>query len=68
MLLFSFYYQRQGILTKGGRLSTVALLIEVACFVKMVNNIFNIKWTQTKLVSTKRSIVLKPSLSGGQLY
>jgi len=38
----------QGILTEGkaqyswpgGRLSTVDLLIKVACFVKMVNNIF----------------------------
>jgi hypothetical protein len=29
--------------TKGGGLSTVDLLIKVACFVKDVNNIFNIK-------------------------
>jgi len=27
----------------GGRLSTVDLLIKVACFVKKVNNIFNVK-------------------------
>jgi hypothetical protein len=27
----------------GGRLSTVDLLIKVACFVKNVNNVFNIK-------------------------
>ncbi len=36
----------QGILTKGeggGRLSTIDLLIKVPCFVKEVNNIFNIK-------------------------
>jgi hypothetical protein len=31
----------QGILTEGGRLSTADLLIEVACFVTKVNNIFN---------------------------
>ncbi len=29
-----------GILTEGGRLSTVDLLIKVACFVKNVNYIF----------------------------
>jgi hypothetical protein len=35
----------QGILTwgGGGRLSTVDLLIKVACFVKEVNKIFNLK-------------------------
>ncbi len=40
-----------------GRLSTVDLPIKLACFVKKVNNIFNIKSNSTKLVST-----------GGQLY
>jgi hypothetical protein len=29
----------QGILTEGGRLSTVDLLVKVACFVKKENNI-----------------------------
>ncbi len=28
---------------RGGRISTVDLLIKVACFVKKVNNIFNVK-------------------------
>jgi hypothetical protein len=40
----------------GGRLSTVDQLIKVACFVKKVNNIFNIKRNWSKLVQ------------GGQLY
>jgi hypothetical protein len=35
--------QKQGILTEGEMLSTVDPLIKVACFVKKVNNIFNIK-------------------------
>jgi hypothetical protein len=39
----TYRYVIQGILTKGERLSTVDLLIKVACFVKEVNNIFNIK-------------------------
>jgi hypothetical protein len=35
---------RQGILTEAGRLSsTVDLLIKLACFVKKLNNIFNLK-------------------------
>jgi calcineurin-like phosphoesterase family protein len=37
-----YYKGRQGILTEGGRLSTVDLLIK-ACFVKKENNIFDIK-------------------------
>jgi hypothetical protein len=41
----------------GGRLSTVDLLVKVVCFVKNVNNIFNINGTdQNKLIQ------------GGQLY
>jgi hypothetical protein len=36
------YYLNQGILTVG-RISTVDLLIKSACFVKEVNNIFDIK-------------------------
>jgi hypothetical protein len=43
----------QGTLTEG-RLSTVDLLINVACFVMEVNNIFNIKSSRSKLVSTTR--------------
>jgi hypothetical protein len=33
----------QGILTKRGRLSTVRLLINIACFVKEKNNFLNVK-------------------------
>jgi len=33
----------QGILTEGERLSTVDLLVKVACFVKEVNNSFYVK-------------------------
>ncbi len=40
----------------GGRLSTVDLLIKVACFVKNVNNIFNIKEADLNLL-----------IQGGQL-
>jgi hypothetical protein len=42
---------------KGERLSTVALLIKVLVFVKYMNNICNLKWSRSKLVSTKRSTV-----------
>jgi len=45
------------------RLSTVYLLIKVACFVKLVNNIFNIKRSWSKLISTRRSTVLNLSPS-----
>jgi hypothetical protein len=45
-----------------GRLSTVDLFIEVACFVDKVNNIFIIKSSRSKLVSTRRSTVLSPPL------
>ncbi len=37
---------------------TVDLLIKVACFVQKVKNIFNIKRTRSKIVSTRRSTVL----------
>jgi hypothetical protein len=33
----------QGLLTEGGRLSTVDLLIKIACFVEKKNNISNLK-------------------------
>ncbi len=46
----------------GGRLSTVDLLIEVACFVKKENNIYNMKKSWYKLVSTRRSTVLSLAL------
>jgi hypothetical protein len=42
----------------GGRLNTVDLLIKVACFVKNVNNIFNIKRSWLKQVCSRRSTVL----------
>ncbi len=38
-----------------GRLSTVNLLIKVACFVKMMINIFDIKMSLSKLVCTRRT-------------
>jgi hypothetical protein len=50
------YPYPQGTLTEG-RLSTVDLRINVACFVVKVNNIFNIKSSRSKLVSTRRSNV-----------
>ncbi len=36
-------YTSPGNTDRGGRLSTVDLLIKVACFVKKEDNIFNIK-------------------------
>jgi hypothetical protein len=36
-------YDQSGNTNRGGRLSTVDLLIKVACFVKKENNTFNIK-------------------------
>jgi hypothetical protein len=41
-------------LLKGGRLRTFNLLIKVACLVKKVNNIFEIKRSSSKLVSKRR--------------
>ncbi len=41
-----------------GRLSTVDLFIEVACFVDKINNILIIKSSRSKLVRTRRSTVL----------
>ncbi len=48
-----------------GMLSTVDLLINVACFVTQVNNIFHIKSSCSKLVSTRRSSVLSIPFSKG---
>ncbi len=42
----------------GGRLSTIDLLTKTGCFVTWVNNIFNIKRSWSKLLSTRRSTVL----------
>ena len=52
---------KQGILLRGG-LSSVDLLIKVACFVKKENIIFNLKMSRSKLVCTRRSTVLSLSL------
>ncbi len=38
----------------GGRLSTIYLPIKVSCFIKKVNNVFNIWRSCSKLVSTRR--------------
>jgi hypothetical protein len=43
-------YSREGV-------STVDLLIKVDVFVKKVNNVFNVKMSWSKLVSTRRSTV-----------
>jgi hypothetical protein len=41
-----------------GRLSAVDLLFMVACIERKVKNIFNVKGSCSKLVSTRRSTVL----------
>ncbi len=41
-----------------GRLSTVDLLIMLACFCKKVNNVFDIKCSGSKRVNTRRSTLL----------
>jgi hypothetical protein len=44
------------------------LLFKVACFVRKINNIFNIKSSRSKLVSSRRSTVLAAfPLSKGSL-
>jgi len=50
-----------------GRLSTVDPIIKVACFVKKVNYIFNLKKSWSKLVSTRRLTVLSLPLQIGFL-
>jgi hypothetical protein len=42
---------------RKGKLSTDDLLIKVTCFVKKVNNIFNIEMSWSRLISTRRSTV-----------
>jgi hypothetical protein len=39
-------------------ISTVDLLVKVACFVRMVSNIFNFKMSLSDLVSKRKSTVL----------
>jgi hypothetical protein len=46
------------LLTEGEGLSTVDLLIKATCFVKEVNNTFNVEPSLSKQVSTWRSTVL----------
>ena len=46
------------LLTEGEGLSTVDLLIMATCFVKEVNNTFNVEPSLSKQVSTWRSTVL----------
>ncbi len=48
-----------------GRLSTLDLLIKLGCFISKVNNVFNLKSSCTKLVSTRRSTVLILPLQRG---
>jgi len=59
---------RPGNTNWGGRPSTIDLLIKVACFCKKENNIFNIKMSWSKLVSTRRSTVLSLPLSKTSLH
>jgi hypothetical protein len=61
--LIGLWWNRQGTLT--GRLGMADLLIRVACFGKNVTHVFNIKNCQSKLVSTRRSIVLSLPLQKG---
>jgi hypothetical protein len=49
----------------SGRLSPVHLLIKVACFVIRVKDIFNLKSSWPRLVSTRRSIVLNLPIQQG---
>ncbi len=58
IFVFGKMSDRSGNTKLGLRLSTVDLLIKIACFVKEVNNIFSIKRSWSKLVSTRRSVVL----------
>ncbi len=55
---FTFPFLEPGNPYWRGRLSTVDLLIKVACFVKKVNNIIYTWMSWAKLVSTRRSTVL----------
>ncbi len=47
---------------RRGKLSTVDLLVKVAGFVRGVDNIFSTKRSWPKLVTTRRSTVLRLSL------
>ncbi len=48
-----------------GKFNTVNLLIKVPCFVTKVNNVSIVKSIRSKLVSTRRSIVLSLPLRQG---
>ncbi len=50
-----------------GRLSTDVLLINVPCFARKVNDVFNINSSLCKLFITRRSIVLSFSRQKGFL-
>ncbi len=51
----------QCIITEGGRLSTVDLIMKVASFEDNVNNIFSVKRSLSKHVRTRGSTVLSLS-------
>jgi hypothetical protein len=55
--LLNFFVSKAGNTNWAERLSTVDLLIKVACFTNGVNNVFNIRRSLSKLVSTRRSTV-----------
>jgi hypothetical protein len=74
-IFFAFDAQNLGLCYKpgnpfwGGRLSTNVLLVKVACFLKEVSHIFNIKSSWFKLVSSRRSTVLSlPFIKGSLTY
>ncbi len=48
-----------------GRLTTIDLLIKLACFVTKVSNIFSLKMSRSELVITRRSTVLNLALQKG---
>ncbi len=50
-----------------GRISTVDLLIRVACLVRNVNNIFSMKMSRLKLVSNGAQLYLAIPVSEGSL-
>ncbi len=50
-----------------GELSTVDLLVKIACFIKRKNIFFRIKNSWSELVSTRRSTVLRLPLQKGFL-
>jgi hypothetical protein len=67
-LLLTLQNHRQGLTVHARntnwkkRLSTLDLVIQVACFVTNVIHIFDVKLSRTKLISTRRSTVLNHPL------